>query len=657
MKKIFLLFPLLVLGKVGMAKTVPVENATNFAKNYLTAIQSNDLSRQNMSNDVVLVQSENALFRNSAEPAYFMFNLANGKGFVIIAGDDAVKPIIGYSNENTIDPKNMPDNFKAFMENIKKQIVYVKEHHLKATEEIKNEWSLLNNTRTSRSPKVVVAPLIKSHWNQDTYYNASCPGGSYTGCVATAMAQIMRYWNYPAVGTGSHSYNSANYGTQSANFGATTYNWSSMPDIVSSSNSAVATLMYHCGVAVEMNYSTSGSGAWVTKNPWQSSSHPYCAEVALKSNFGYSSVEGKTQRLYYTPDWIAVVKGELNNGRPLLYSGNDNVHSGHAWVLDGYNDAAMFHMNWGWGGWYDGYFALGAINPNSNNFSENVEVLINIEKPNRLSLSSLSGPAAICSNQSLRYTINGPAAFSSYWVTAPVGWAINGTVSTGEPISVGSNEFFVSSTPSSTVKGGVISATGVTAYGETTRPVSITVAMGIGEELFSYQFTPGFSQNYWTASPGSTLQTSDNNIGWINRGTFYSWTVKYPRTKTIYVRATNGCGASTGMEYNLYAEPDPNGLTTQTGADEELEKTKAFVIFPNPVSDVATIKLNIEKKKPFTILVYNSLGELVYCKKETNLNEGGNSINIETSNFANGIYNVTIISNENSMSKAFVVNK
>lgn len=656
MKKIFFFFSFLILFQAGKAETVSLENAKIFARNYLNVIQSNSVSKQKMNGDVVWVQTENALFRNSTEPSYFIFNRAGGQGFVIISGDDAVKPIIGYSDENAIDPNNMPENFKVYMEKIKEQIAYVKTHRLKATDEIKNEWRLLNTTGSVRTPVVIVPPLVKSRWNQGQYYNALCPGGTPTGCVATAMAQIMRYWNYPNVGTGSHSYNAPPYGIQSANFGATTYNWSAMPDQVYSSNSAVATLMYHCGVAVDMEYSPSGSGAWVNQYPWtqgQTVNHPICAETALRNYFGYSSVQGKSPIVYNTNDWLVQIRLELNNRRPMLYSGG-NATTAHAWVMDGYDNASMFHMNWGWGGSYDGYFAIWAMNPGSYQFNDNTGVLIGIEKPNRLALSSISGPAAICGYQSVLYTINGPAAFSSYLVTAPAGWLVHGTTSTGAPISV-SNPFAITPPSSTYTGGGVVSVTGVTSYGETTRPVSITISIGKGSETFDYEFTPGFSENNWTASPGSYLESSSNNSTWTYRGQYYSRTVKYPATATVYIRTVNDCGTSASHQYNLYA--DPFRRTASLNQNNEMENKEEVTIFPNPVADVATVKVIIDRQKALNVSVYNSLGELVYTKKENDLSEGENNIYIETSNFTNGIYNMIINSNEGSVSKAFVVNK
>lgn len=228
-------------------------------------------------------------------------------------------------------------------------------------------------------------PLMTTKWNQSPYYNALCPANSVTGCVATAMAQIMKYWNYPAKGTGFHSYNHPTYGTLSANFGGTTYQWSSMPNTVNSANNAVATLMYHCGVSVNMDYSPQSSGAYVIQD---SPTPQACSEYALKTYFGYrSTLQGVQRNNYNQTQWINLLKIELNAGRPVLYAGFGSG-GGHAFVCDGYDNNNFFHFNWGWGGSSDGYFQTSALNPGSlgtgggsGGFNSDQQVVIGIQPP------------------------------------------------------------------------------------------------------------------------------------------------------------------------------------------------------------------------------------------------------------------------------------
>jgi hypothetical protein len=183
------------------------------------------------------------------------------------------------------------------------------------------------------------------------------------------MAQVMKFWNYPTTGTGFHSYNHSTYGTLSANFGSTTYNWTNMPNQLTSAStstqrSAVATLMYHCGVSVDMNYgvaSEGGSSAYVISS---ASAVTHCTEYALKTYFGYkSTLQGIKKANYTNTNWINILKTELNAGRPMVYAGFGD--GGHCFVCDGYDNNNFFHFNWGWGGSYDGYFTLDALNPGS----------------------------------------------------------------------------------------------------------------------------------------------------------------------------------------------------------------------------------------------------------------------------------------------------
>src|SRR5665213_3647716 len=163
------------------------------------------------------------------------------------------------------------------------------------------------------------------------------------------MAQIMRFWKYPTTGTGSSSYCdcgspnfTSNYGTLNANYGATTYNWNNMPLNVTSANTDVATFNYQCGVSVEMDYSPSGSGAQVID---YGGGYP-CAQISYVNYFGYdpSTIQGHDKSSYSDTQWIALLKGDLDIGRPIQYVGADPSAGGHTWVCDGYDANDNFHM-------------------------------------------------------------------------------------------------------------------------------------------------------------------------------------------------------------------------------------------------------------------------------------------------------------------------
>lgn len=320
-------------------------------------------------------------------PLFYVFTVNTNDGFVIVSGDDRAEPILGYSNSGTYVIEDVWDatNFAKWIENYREELRYVIKNGIEPADEITEEWEALTEgripTSKERSPNTVNA-LMTTTWNQNPHYNYLCPssGGqtAVTGCVATAMAQVMKYHAYPTQGAGSHSYNHSTYGTLSANFGAATYGWSSMPDDVTSNNFEVGQLMSHCGIAVEMDYSPSGSGAYSSK-----------AADALKNYFGYKSTLAYVSKDQdyngSTTSWKNMLKAELDASRPLYYAGTGRG-GGHAFVCDGYDAADKFHFNWGWGGAYDGFFVVTALNPSgtgtgggSGGFNSNHRVIKGIE--------------------------------------------------------------------------------------------------------------------------------------------------------------------------------------------------------------------------------------------------------------------------------------
>lgn len=305
---------------------------------------------------------------------YYVFNLKNNaningvSGYVIVSADDACFPILGYSTESKFDSKNLPIQLEKMLFHRAKEIAYIKEQGFVADEEIKQAWKDIENienpskstiaTRTERTEGV--NPLMSLKWDQSPFYNDLCPYDNQkrervvTGCVATAMAMLMKYHNFPRTGQGIFSYTHEKYGLLSADFSRTNYDWANMPNQISSRNNAIATLMYHCGVSVSMNYSVEGSSAST-------------AQVAesLKKYFGYATTLKYVENRNYTQSgWIALLRSELDAKRPMQYRGS-GTGGGHSFVCDGYNDNNFFHFNWGWGGSADGYFNLNALNPGS----------------------------------------------------------------------------------------------------------------------------------------------------------------------------------------------------------------------------------------------------------------------------------------------------
>jgi PKD repeat protein len=223
-----------------------------------------------------------------------------------------------------------------------------------------------------------IAPLLQTRWGLGCFYNASCPvdTASHNACLhvpsgsgAVAIAQIMKYYQYPAHGTGEHGYTLIKYGAQYANFGATNYNWSSMPDTLAESNDGLATLIYQCGVAQNMNYGTSGS---------YSLREDIDSALVKYFNFANASV-WKIKSDYSDADWLNMIKTELDSSHPLLYSGYNNVGMPLFFVCDGYQTGDLFHFNWGLGGVDNGYFSLNDLMPDSIGVIVSQHALFNLK--------------------------------------------------------------------------------------------------------------------------------------------------------------------------------------------------------------------------------------------------------------------------------------
>lgn len=321
---------------------------------------------------------------------FFIFNNTIEKGYVIIAADDGSIPVLGYSYDKNFDAEVLPPNLKDWLDDYARQIQAIASSKAQATKEIRADWDCLRQGKPlPLKSETAVAPLVTTQWDQSPYSNAQCPYDNnhhertLTGCVATAMAQVMKYWNYPEHGYGSHSYvpsSHPEYGTLYADFSAVNYQWSSMPNSVNSNNNAVATLMYHCGVSVDMNYGISGSpdygsSAYTADN---GNNRP-SAETALKTYFNYkSTLHSESKAGYSDSQWINLLKNELDNARPMLYRGSGNG-GGHSFICDGYNNNNYFHFNWGWGGYANDYFYIGNLNPDSFNFTSGQQAVIGIE--------------------------------------------------------------------------------------------------------------------------------------------------------------------------------------------------------------------------------------------------------------------------------------
>lgn len=368
MKKSFLLVVVLLAFNSLFANPVSLNTAKELGQKFVAA---NFEQKSNILELVYTVNSE------LGEPCFYVFNVSN-HGFIMVSADDCAHPILGYSEESVFDVDNIAPGLGDMMLNYQEAISYGKETKATATSDIAAEWKSLENTGFVKPAMrgQSVAPLCTTKWNQSWPYNKFCPeqsaswasnGHVVVGCVATAMAQIMAYWDYPTQGTGSHTYTPVCgdspepcYGTpaypqQTVNFGETTYDWENMVNQIDASSpveqiDAIATLSYHCGVAVDMMYDHHGTG---------SGSYTEDVDDAIRNYFGYAQTDVTYRQI--TSNWDEMLMEHFDRAVPVYYAGRDEENYGHAFVCDGYDENGLFHFNFGWGGSSDGYFTTAAM--------------------------------------------------------------------------------------------------------------------------------------------------------------------------------------------------------------------------------------------------------------------------------------------------------
>lgn len=328
-------------------------------------------------------------------PLYYVFNI--NEGFVIVASSKNVFPVLAWSAESAYMDKDFPPAFSRWMKSYQSHILKALHNNSQIPAFALKAWELYSDENFE--PKVPLTgkdPFLLTTWSQGCFYNSQFPADTngpcdhlWTGCVATAMAQVMKYYNFPKNGTGTHGYNS-NYGWVEADFGNTQYGWVNMSYHLTGENDAVAQLLFHCAISVNSQFFPNGTGAF-----------DFSARQALIQYFDYSP---QTQFLwrdnFNNDDWLALLRAELNEDRPVIYGGADSESgSGHTLVCDGYQDTAFFHFNWGWNGTYNGYFYLDSLIAGDNYFDFQHDAVVGI-KPDIDSIILAYPPANLVSSVS-----------------------------------------------------------------------------------------------------------------------------------------------------------------------------------------------------------------------------------------------------------------
>ncbi|MBU0763588.1 MAG: C10 family peptidase, partial [Bacteroidetes bacterium] len=400
MKKLSLSIVILICSGIALfGKDVLLSDAKKVAVNHYRHF-SHYRTPGNVS-EVIVLPDEN-------RPLCYVFNFSTG-GYAVVSADDDVMPVLSYSFKGKFkanDPE-MPPAYRNFLQNFETQIDIVKNNHIKGDQAVRQKWDYYLNDLIPQFKSINdVSPLLdidNIKWAQGCYYNASCPadasgecGHVQTGCVATAMGQIMRYHSWPDHGTGSHSYTHQTYGTLSADFSAASYNWAGMPGQLSSADAEVAEILYHCGVAVDMSYGPYGSGSLV---------YGYVRE-GFVNYFNYDPEAFYAYRDNYSDaNWKNLLYADLDNGFPVFYSGTDQSGSGgHAFVCDGYQANDYFHFNWGWSGAYNSYNLIDDMTAGGNNFSYNHQVVFNVHPIYGLTAVFAADPRSIYEGNSVSFS-------------------------------------------------------------------------------------------------------------------------------------------------------------------------------------------------------------------------------------------------------------
>lgn len=463
MKKILLTAVALLLALTTTASPVSYERASKVAVNaFRTYCLEQGIGSK--TSDSASKWSVYQVYASGIDNLY-LFNIYGSdskgvveQGFVVVSGDDIATPVLAFSTETVLTYGNTLKEINpaayAHLQRYGKQIAAAKVEGMAATSATKQKWAQLESAYVIDDTRARIAakgdylddniPQLLGNmiWGQTEPYNALCPGGSVTGCVATAFGMIMKYWNYPEHGFGMHAYNGADnpaaypdwrYGIQYADFEHTYYDWENMGDYaaINSPNevkTATATLLYHIGVSLNMHYTPDGSGCWSLPEyaMFDTSLHLYQmaytigADYRIPRHFGYKySYSGMRDSIGNDSLWNTMLYHSLAEGKPIYYAGwaaadNEAGHSGtsgHGYIIDGYFSDAIdtnyYHINWGWNGSYNGFFKLDAMRPSNSDFTKWHGAIIGIEPDTSYHGYDYTGIAPLALDEALVYGCNG----------------------------------------------------------------------------------------------------------------------------------------------------------------------------------------------------------------------------------------------------------
>ena len=706
------------------SKQIDQKEAKRIAENFINNQFSNLKKSQRFQLQLVYTAENEIsnLKKNHSQKYYYVYNIGANQGFIIISADDINYPIIGYSNSGYYDAANLPENFQSWMKTVELGMQQAFDNSTKPTKEIQKEWELYRISKKSIETRLTaLEPLVKTKWNQDEPYNSQIPYKVYTGCVATATAQIMKFYQYPNKGIGiipgyqtTDPSNNAIYNIPQIDLQQYEYDWSNMlneyynsptPNYTNEQAKAVGLLMYHIGASAQMKYGVKASGT--------------SSEKALKSlytYFGYDkSIDYIIRGRYYNgnfneipisdEEWEEIIIKELNEGRPVYYSGSTENRSGHAFVCDGYDSNRLLHFNFGWGGYQDGYYNSNA--PLEYKYGQSIGINIKPneggEKVNRYFVNKLTisknkvykDECFVEKHDLYNISIEDTIIYKNQYMAL---YDLNNTMVTlldesNHPYNYNNNYY----TLNSTIKAGKYRLKVVEKKGEAYIPVKtaqnvddtsiIELLDGVKSHNLNLLNNKNLTANIRQAKPKDYLRVEfsfennrckpfngkivlaltnekdelqyilrENSVNNFGEGHYYG---SYIISGYIPDDIVNGAyririfaRENDGQEWQFLEGATVNYLPLtivngKLGIEELKNKTNEFVIYPNPVKDILYIKSDSEQQIK-SISIFDLSGKEVLCSNIDSSNE------VNVSSLSSGAYIIKIQTTKEIMKYKFI---